>query len=90
MNQFNDTKNFLTGVGNIAGANSIPTLDTRDRNQENGCGSTFAPDPQGTPSLQYWKAIQHARLDNQHYLRHVIDDFPAAKWAVRDEVDRHA
>ena len=87
LNQYNDTLNFLTGGHpTAAGAAGVgfPTLDRRARNQENGCGSTFAPDPQGTPSLQYWKAIQHARLDNQHYLRHVIDDFPAAKYAVRD------
>ena len=87
LNQYSDTANFLTGGKGNAGAITtfgMPVLDRRARNQENGCGSTFAPDPQGTPSLQYWKAIQHARLDNQHYLRHVIDDFPAAKWAVRD------
>ena len=87
LNQYNDTANLLTGgkptTAALAGI-GLPVLDRRFRNQENGCGSTFAPDPQGTPSLQYWKAIQHARLDNQHYLRHVIDDFPAAKWAVRD------
>ena len=82
LNQFNDTLNILGSTS--AEGRSMPTLDTRARNQENGCGSTFAPDPQGTPSLQYWKAIQAARLDNQEYLRHVIDDFPAAKWAVRD------
>ena len=86
LNQYNDTLNFLNGGAGLGGAAGLgfPTLDTRARNQENGCGSTFAPDPQGTPSLKYWKAIQGARLDNQQYLRHVIDDFPAAKWAVRD------
>ena len=86
LNQYNDTLNFLNGGHGLANAGALgfPTLDKNARNMENGCGSTFAPDPQGTPSLQYWKAIQHARLNNQHYLRHVIDDFPAAKWAVRN------
>jgi len=86
LNQFNDTLNFLNGGQGMTGAAGLgfPAFNGRSRNQENGCGSTFAPDPQGTPSLQYWKAIQAARLDNQQYLRHVIDDFPAAKWAVRD------
>ncbi len=86
VNQYNDTLNFLNGGNGMAGAAGVgfPAFDGRARNMENGCGSTFAPDPQGTPSLQYWKAIQAARLNNQQYLRHVIDDFPAAKWAVRD------
>ncbi|MCC6707853.1 MAG: DUF1302 family protein [Gammaproteobacteria bacterium] len=83
VNQYNDTLNFLGGAG-AAAAVGFPTLDTRMRSMENGCGSTFAPDPTGTPSLQYWKTIQSARLNNQNYLRHVIDDFPAAKWAVRN------
>ena len=84
LNQYNDTLNFLNGGAGATGAGGIPAFTGLGRTQENGCGSTFAPDPQGTPSMQYWPAIQKARLDNQHYLRHVIDDFPAAKWAVRD------
>jgi hypothetical protein len=50
----------------------------------NGCGSVFAPDPTGTPALQYWHAINSARLDNTEYLPSVINNYPAAKWAVRD------
>ena len=81
------------GAGTVAGVQSglgalgfarFPTLDTRGRTMENGCGSAFAPDPRGTPSLQYWDTIAKGRLDNGHYLRQVIDEFPAAKWAVRD------
>jgi len=81
------------GSGSVAGVQSalgnvgilqMPTLNTAGRNMENGCGSAFAPDPTGTPSLGYWRAIQNGRLDNGHYLRQVINEFPAAKWAVRD------
>jgi hypothetical protein len=81
------------GSGSVAGVQSalgatgfarFPTLNTRGRTMENGCGSAFAPDPRGTPSVQYWDTIAKARLDNGHYLRQVIDEFPAAKWAVRD------
>jgi len=86
LNQYNDTLNFLNGGNGMANADvfGFPAFDKRARNMENGCGSTFAPDPSGTPSLQYWDTIGKARLNNQNYLRHVIDDFPAAKWAVRD------
>ncbi|MBX9605126.1 MAG: DUF1302 family protein [Gammaproteobacteria bacterium] len=87
LNQFNDTANFLSGGQGDALAKAVfgmPTLDRRMRNQENGCGSTFAPDPRGTPSLQYWKAIRNARLDNANFLQRVINEFPAAQWAVRD------
>ena len=66
------------------GIAAFPTLNTAARNQENGCGSTFAPDPYGTTSQKYWSTIQSARLDNGNYIDHVINDFPAAKWAVRD------
>ena len=86
VNQFNDTLNLLNGGNGLAGAAGLgfPTLDTRARNMENGCGSSFSPDPTGTPSLQYWKAIQRARLDNGNYLRQIINEFPASKWAVRN------
>ena len=86
-NQFNDTLNFLRNAnGNPTGdfGLGLNQFNTNGRTMENGCGSAFAPDPLGTPSLQYWQAIQHGRLNNQHYLKHVINDFPAAKWAVRD------
>jgi hypothetical protein len=100
LNLHNDTLNFLNNAfgnpGSVAGINTIlqtglgtpidafPTLNTAARNQENGCGSAFSPDPLGTPSLQYWPTIQNARIDNGNYIRHVINDFPAAEWAVRD------
>ncbi len=79
------TQTALGGLGSTGrGVKLFPTLDTNARNQENGCGSAFAPDENGTPSLGYWPAIQKARLDNSEYLQHVINDFPAAEWAVRD------
>lgn len=98
-NQHNDTLNVLGGalgfgntVGQINtglagfgnGLDPFPTLDTRARNMENGCGSPFSPDPTGTPSLQYWKAMQTGRLDHSEYLTKVINQWPAAEWAVRD------
>jgi hypothetical protein len=77
----------VAGVNNslvALGYNPMPTLDTRARNMANGCGAFFAPDPYGTPSQQYWQAIQNARLDNRDYLPNVIDQGPASQWAVRD------
>lgn len=96
LNADNDTLNAVAGalgtttIGttNTAlqglGYNAMPTLNTNYRNQENGCGSAFAPDPNGPPSLQYWKNIQNARLDQANYLTQIINEFPASKWAVRD------
>jgi hypothetical protein len=96
LNNYNDTLNFLAnafvqtsaaGVNGVLDALSIarfPTLNTAGRTMENGCGSAFAPDPLGTPALQYWPTIQAGRIDNGQYIRNVINDFPAAKWAVRD------
>jgi len=81
------------GSGTVAGVQSalgntgfdaFPTLNTDARHSTNGCGSAFAPDALGTPSIKYWQAITDARLDNADYLQHVINDFPAAEWAVRD------
>ena len=81
------------GSGTIPGVQSalantgfdvFPTLNRDARHSTNGCGSAFAPDPLGSPSIKYWQAIQDARLDNADYLQHVINDFPAAEWAVRD------
>jgi len=81
------------GGGTLNGANAalasqgidtFPVLNRNDITSRNGCGSPFAPDPHGTPSNQYWQAIQGGRIDNFNYLTHVIDDFPAAEWAVRD------
>jgi hypothetical protein len=100
LNGFNDTANVLGSLifgdnGNINTTNAnlagfgngvapFPTLNRNARHSQNGCGSAFAPDPLGTPSLQYWDAISKSRLNNGHYINQVVDEFPAAKWAVRD------
>lgn len=74
-----------TGVGsNGRAVDPFPVLDTRARNMNRGCGSALAPDPTGTPSLQYWDQVQQARIDNGNYLRQIINEFPASEWAVRD------
>jgi hypothetical protein len=74
----------LTGGAFGTPINAFPDLNTRGRNMNRGCGAAFAPDPTGTPSVQYWDTIAKSRLDNQHYLTQVINEFPASKWAVRD------
>ena len=61
-----------------------PTPNKSSPTSYNGCGSAFAPDPRGSPSQQYWTAIQKGRLDNFDYLASVIDDFAVTKWATRD------
>jgi hypothetical protein len=99
LNNNNDTLNFFARTGFVGGATTkagiqaqlgaqgrdlFPTLQTDRKNQSKGCGSPFAPDARGTPSVQYWDSISKGRLDNGHYLRQVINEWPAAEWAVRD------
>jgi len=66
------------------GVQQMPTLNTAARNMNRGCGAPFAPDATGTPSRGYWGAVSDARIDAGNYLRTVINDWPAAEWAVRD------
>lgn len=83
---------FGFGSGNFAGtqaalrANGIDPFPNRNGsvNQDRGCGSSFVNDANGSTSTEYWEAIQDSRLDNADYLINVIDEFPAAEWAVRD------
>lgn len=67
-----------------AGIDLFPTLNQSAIHSNRGCGSSFSTDPRGTKGLQYWEAINSARLNQANYLQHVINDFPAAEWAVRD------
>ncbi|MGE0858846.1 MAG: DUF1302 family protein [Gammaproteobacteria bacterium] len=86
VNKFNDTLNFLNGGNGLqnAAAFGFPTFDKRARTMENGCGSAFAPDTNAATSINYWSNIAAGRIDNANYLRHIINDFPASRWAVRD------
>jgi len=86
VNQFNDTLNLLNGGNGLqnAAAFGFPTFDKRARTMENGCGSAFAPDHNAATSINYWSNIASGRIDNANYLRHIINDFPASKWAVRN------
>ncbi len=80
----NLTRGELDGALATSGIDPFPTLNTNARNMNRGCGSAFAPDARAPASLEYWDNVTKARMDQGNYLRQVIDEFPAAEWAVRD------
>ncbi len=83
-----------TAAGSVAGVNAnlralgvtpFPTLvNTKAPNTARGCGSAFTPDPNAPGTVQYWDILASSRINNATYLRNIVNDFPASRWAVRD------